>query len=1190
MIITIIIFGISNVCANEIFIGEYKGFINDIYQTTTSIKIKNGQLIGDYFYYEDGKKTFGKLIDSEISPSDRTVIFEWNDKWGKGKLRIKFNQNYNSFKGTWGKNDNWAGSGWDGKNESNEVSMLKTFFDKKAAEQAAQKKADQAKKAAEDAAAVAHKQDEEVAAHTAEDALKKADEVNDNFNLFFQTANPQIGVSQITVNDNGDLMVSGYGDGQFILWDINSKEMVRIFNFRHKGPVKNLCIDDSKKHVVSSDNVEIVVSNIFNGKIIFRYKLINIIKIDRMRTFINHNTMQYIREKLVLISPDCKKIAMTDVDVNEIIIFDIENEKITTNIKIKKKSFEPQIIFSPNSNLVALSYRYYVLDKDEYNKGVIIIDIKRNKIIRNLKSSLNSSRGYSDLVFVNNGRDLLAHTRMGGGGESRYDRWSLKTGKLIGSYTFKDQHHGVYFENGSMRLLNKDEIIHLTKYGPVIRSLDKLSNEKTLFNRDFYKMKNINPNEFTITSISNKDYIFMGLSKSSKSVKDNYNNIIYFEISKMGYISNSLKEIIFTNIASIKDRIYQKGDVLYANAEINLLRNDITQISSSTSDESEYMLNLTGDEILLEDESFSEIWSKEWEDAIYANTTSDGNHIISHSDNLVRLWTINPDKEILINVPKINSKIKSVDVSNDLKTIVIGTQNGGILVFNIKGEIIWNVKSSTSSVTHLTFSDTNKRIISYDEYGYLKLWNSKKGQLLLTIVIMNDFQWAVVAPNGQFDKSPDFRHLKWRKGNELIDLDQFFDDFYTPGLLSQVYQTGELDETRNLDDALKQVIPTIEIIEPKKTTSRGLQLAADESSGCKVVSSQTRGFKKKKKKKKTEEPGCGEDGTLRVVTKVTDQGGGFQDIVLYHNGKRLESVEGDIKSGPAQKGKTQLVTFRVPLAPGENYLRAEAKSLSRVRARPWQMMVDFEAPKPKGKPDLYLYVVGINKYSNPKFNLNYGRPDAEAVQKALGDNLKLGAFEKVHVSGIYDLEATKKNITAQFLKFAKQARPRDVFIFYYAGHGRTLKDENGNPMFYLVSSNVGALDQDKTVKKGGISGLELINYSKKIRAGKQMFLFDACESGSVAKAFARIQKDSGGHILYAAASNQLATEFDSLGHGIFTYTLLKTLEDNKKLNVSLLSGGMDFLLEELRPKFNLTNQTFGYYRTLEASNFAIKSM
>ena len=451
--------------------------------------------------------------------------------------------------------------------------------------------------------------------------------------------------------------------------------------------------------------------------------------------------------------------------------------------------------------------------------------------------------------------------------------------------------------------------------------------------------------------------------------------------------------------------------------------------------------------------------------------------------------------------------------------------------------------------------------------------------ILINLLILATSAHAAEDPFSKFAKDVKKRDQAMLKAVQQIE--ERWDSFYADEFE---------DATRNLDDALKQVIPTIEIIEPKKATTRGLQLAADDSSGCKVVSSQTRGFKKKKKKKKTEEPGCAEDGTLRVVVKATDQGGGFQDIVLYHNGKRLESVEGDIKSGPVQKGKTQLVTFRVPLAPGENYLRAEAKSLSRVRARPWQMVVDFEAPKPKGKPDLYLYVVGINKYSNSKYNLNYGRPDAEAVQKALGDNLKLGAFENVHVSGIYDLEATKKNITAQFLKFAKQARPRDVFIFYYAGHGRTLKDENGNPMFYLVSSNVGALDQDKTVKKGGISGLELINYSKKIRAGKQMFLFDACESGSVAKAFARIQKDSGGHILYAAASNQLATEFDSLGHGIFTYTLLKTLEDNKKLNVSLLSGGMDFLLEELRPKFNLTDQTFGYYRTLEASNFAIKSM
>ena len=92
--------------------------------------------------------------------------------------------------------------------------------------------------------------------------------------------------------------------------------------------------------------------------------------------------------------------------------------------------------------------------------------------------------------------------------------------------------------------------------------------------------------------------------------------------------------------------------------------------------------------------------------------------------------------------------------------------------------------------------------------------------------------------------------IKWRNENELIDLNQFFDDFYTPGLLSQVYQTGELDRMRNMDDALKQVIPSIEIIEPKKATTRGLKLAADDSSGCKVVSSRHEVSKRRRKRRR----------------------------------------------------------------------------------------------------------------------------------------------------------------------------------------------------------------------------------------------------------------------------------------------------------------------------------------------------
>ena len=71
-----------------------------------------------------------------------------------------------------------------------------------------------------------------------------------------------------------------------------------------------------------------------------------------------------------------------------------------------------------------------------------------------------------------------------------------------------------------------------------------------------------------------------------------------------------------------------------------------------------------------------------------------------------------------------------------------------------------------------------------------KYWNAENGQLLASTISLPNHQWAVVSPNGQFDKSPDFNGLHFTQGFNVIGLDQFFDDYFTPGLLAQVYQTG----------------------------------------------------------------------------------------------------------------------------------------------------------------------------------------------------------------------------------------------------------------------------------------------------------------------------------------------------------------------------------------------------------------
>lgn len=172
-------------------------------------------------------------------------------------------------------------------------------------------------------------------------------------------------------------------------------------------------------------------------------------------------------------------------------------------------------------------------------------------------------------------------------------------------------------------------------------------------------------------------------------------------------------------------------------------------------------------------------------------------------------------------------------------------------------------------------------------------------------------------------------------------------------------------------------------------------------------------------------------------------------------------------------------------------------------------------------------------------------------------------------------------------KIKKQSKPEDVVVVYYAGHG--VMSEEEIPRFYLALHGVTQLYGDSTtLSKEGISQEELRQISYQIKARKQVFVLDACQSGGMVealvsrgaaeeRAIAQLSRSTGTFWLVASGSEQFAGEIKQLGHGIFTYAILEGIQgkgDNgdKKITIQELGAYLNDRVPELAKQYRQAAQ------------------
>jgi uncharacterized caspase-like protein len=279
----------------------------------------------------------------------------------------------------------------------------------------------------------------------------------------------------------------------------------------------------------------------------------------------------------------------------------------------------------------------------------------------------------------------------------------------------------------------------------------------------------------------------------------------------------------------------------------------------------------------------------------------------------------------------------------------------------------------------------------------------------------------------------------------------------------------------------------------------------------------------------------------------------------------------EFKNLPSAQGFTILRDYTIQLLPGKNDLKVIAINTDKTESNAAEVSVTCTIPVQT--TNLHVFAVGINDYLNKEYNLPYARTDAQDVLKTIVGNAAQGGYDKVFKYELYDADAKRDKVQEIFKKITETAQRQDVFVFFYAGHGKSVTADEQST-FYLVMQDV---KNEQELPTRGLSAKELSVLLTNVPAARQLVLFDACQSGAAlddfmqSKSVKGMARKTGSGVIASASSDQAANQVTSLQHGVFSYSLLKAFGGEVKNDKGRVTvNGLKTYVEEQVPE--LTKQ------------------
>jgi hypothetical protein len=477
---------------------------------------------------------------------------------------------------------------------------------------------------------------------------------------------------------------------------------------------------------------------------------------------------------------------------------------------------------------------------------------------------------------------------------------------------------------------------------------------------------------------------------------------------------------------------------------------------------------------------------------------------------------------------------RSYSFTPDGETIVSGGMNGVLTAYDRAGNKLGDFVGHEGDVFAVAPSPDGRFLVSGAADQTLRLWNLKTRELLVTLFRGADGEWVMWTPEGFYTGSPGADRIVGWQINQGPDKEA---RYITAGQLRKALHRADLVAAKiagDPDGLVKAAAAKLDV-EALIRQSQAPTVA--------IVSPQDGAFGKE----------FAEGGSNRVrvtvAARITDTGGGIGRISFRLNGQSV----GGRAYGSIMLDNDGVISRSFDLAAPDTVIEVIAEDMSgNVQSLPASVTVHADAKALQGVPDLYVLAIGATKYRNASNRLSLAVNDAETLAGTLKE-AGVGYYRNQPiVKTLFDEEVTAGKIGAAFEELSARVKANDVFVFYIAGHGKTLRAEGD---YYFLPPAMDAFTEAE-IERQGFGPAQLSAWFETIPALKSIWIFDTCESGSAERipvlaapfrarsaalddaALQRLKEATGRTIFMAAGEQQAAIE-GYRNHGVFTYALLE---------------------------------------------------